>query len=235
MKAAILAAGRGTRLKTVLGEEPKALLKICGTPMIERLIHILVENDIRDLVVIIRKDATHLRQFLEDKKDDIRITVVRENTESAMYSFFALEQYLREEPFLLFTVDTVYKEEDFSRFIDFCRRNTNADLLLTATSFILDEKPVFVEFGQKGRIAAVGRKYLQSGRLVLAGMYYCSPKIYKEIDEALKHNIEHLSDFFGWIVVKGYDVRGIKVSKVIDVDDEGDIREAEKLIEGSET
>lgn len=233
MKAAILAAGKGTRLKNVLGEEPKALLKICGTPMIERLIHILVKNGIQDLVVIIRKDATNLRRFLEDEKTETKITIVQESTESAMASFFALEPYLRKEPFLLFTVDTIYKEEDFSRFIDFCRKNPSADLLLTATSFILDEKPVFVQFGQKGRITAVGRKYLQSGRLVLAGMYYCSPKIYREIDNALKHNIEHLSDFFGWVVVNGYDVRGIEVSKVIDVDDEGDIKEAEKLLEGS--
>jgi MurNAc alpha-1-phosphate uridylyltransferase len=235
VKAVILAAGKGKRLKDVLGEEPKALLKICGIPMIERLIRVLVKSGVQDLVVIIRKDATNLRRFLEDRKNEIKTTIVQENTESTMASFFALEPYLRKEPFLLLTVDTFYKEEDFSFFIDFCRKNPNADLLLSATSFILDEKPAYVQFGQKGRITAVGRKYLQSGRLVLAGMYYCSPKIYREMDNALRHSIEHLSDFFGWVVVSGYDVRGIEVSKVIDVDDEGDIKEAEELVESSKT
>jgi NDP-sugar pyrophosphorylase family protein len=229
MKAAILAAGKGTRLRKVIGEEPKALLRIRGVPLIERLIRILVKNDIRDLTVIIREDATTLKRYLE-KITDAQITIVQKNTESAMFSFFALEPYLRCESFLLFTVDTVYREEDFSRFIDFCRKNSDADLLLTATSFVMDEKPVFVRFDEKNKISAVGRKYLHSGSLVLAGMYYCSPRIFQEMQNALKHDIKHLSDFFGWVVANGYDVRGIQVSKVIDVDDEDDVAEAERFL-----
>lgn len=234
MKAAILAAGKGTRLGSVLGEKPKALLEICGIPMIERLIKILVRNGVHDIVVIIRKDASALKLFLEKMMNDAKITIVQENTEGAMFSFRALQPYLEDTSFLLFTVDAIYKEIEFARFMDFCRRNPQVDLLLTATSFILDEKPVFIKFDQKGRVVAVGRKYLQEGRLVLAGMYQCSPNIFHEMNEAQAHGIAHLSDFLGWVVAKGYDVRGIQVSKVIDVDDPGDIEEAEKLLECEE-
>lgn len=232
MKAAILAAGEGKRLRNILGERPKPLLEVCGVPLIERIILSLIKRDIRNLVVIIRKDATQLKEFLKKKERElaVKITVVQENTKSAMFSFFALEPFLKDEPFFLFTVDTIYKEQDLSLFVDFCRSNFDADMIIGVTQFILDEKPVFAQINEQHKVTGFGRKYVQSGKAVSAGMYYCSPRIYREKNEALKNNIKHSSDFFGWVVAKGYHVLGFPVSKVIDVDDENDLREAAKFL-----
>jgi len=231
MKAAILAAGEGKRLRKILGGVPKPLLKICGKALIERLIFSLVKNNISDIVVIIRKDAVLLKNFLENLRNKkINITLVERNTKSGMWSLFELEPFLSKENFFLFTADIVYKGGDLKNFIDFCRRNQNADLIIAVTPFILDEKPVFAKLDEKNRLIAVGRRYLKSGEFVTAGMMYCSPKIFKEREEALKNNIEHLSDFLGWIVKKGYYAIGFPISKVIDVDDERDVEEAKKFL-----
>ena len=81
MKAAILSAGEGRRLRNILGGRPKALLEICGVPLIERVISSLIKNDIRDLVVIIRKDAIQLKEFLEKRKKKFaaEITIIQKN------------------------------------------------------------------------------------------------------------------------------------------------------------
>jgi NDP-sugar pyrophosphorylase family protein len=229
MKAAILAAGKGERLRSITRGEPKALLKICGLPLIERILLSLVANKIKDVIVIMREDATLLEEYLKKRKNNIKITIIKRNTKSAMWSFFELEPFLK-EPFLLFTVDIVYREDDFSRFIDFCRRNSKADLIIAVTSFVCDEKPVFVKFDERKRVVALGRRYLKSGDFVTAGMMYCNPRIFKEKEEALRNDIEHLSDFFGFIAEKKYNVLAVELSKVIDVDDEHDVKEAERFL-----
>ncbi len=237
MKAVILAAGEGKRLRKILGSKPKALLEIRSIPLIERVILSLTRKNILDIIVIIRKDAIELKNFLEKKSRDfsIKITIVQENTESGLFSFLTLEPFLNNGYFLLFTVDIIYKEQDFSLFIDFCRDNSNIDMIMAVTKFVLDEKPVFAQISNKNRIIGFGRKYVKDSDMVSAGMYYCSSQIYREKKEALSKNIKHLSDFFGWVVNKGYRVIGFTVSKVVDVDDEKDAKEAAKFLDFLDT
>ena len=51
MRAMILAAGRGERMRPLSDERPKVLMKAAGRPLIEHCIERLVEAGIRELVV----------------------------------------------------------------------------------------------------------------------------------------------------------------------------------------
>lgn len=52
MKAIILAAGMGTRLRPLTNDTPKALVKVNGTPMMERQIEFLLDKGITDIFVV---------------------------------------------------------------------------------------------------------------------------------------------------------------------------------------
>ena len=52
MNAIILAAGMGTRLRPLTNEIPKCLVKVNGTPMIERQIRYLHEAGDTDITLI---------------------------------------------------------------------------------------------------------------------------------------------------------------------------------------
>lgn len=52
MNAIILAAGMGTRLRPLTNDIPKCLVKVCGTPMVERQIQFLHEAGIRDITLV---------------------------------------------------------------------------------------------------------------------------------------------------------------------------------------
>lgn len=52
MKAIILAAGMGTRLRPLTNDTPKALVKVNGIPMMERQIEFLLEKGIKDITVV---------------------------------------------------------------------------------------------------------------------------------------------------------------------------------------
>ena len=53
MQAVILAAGEGSRLRPLTGSKPKAMLPVANRPIIEYVIDALLENGIRDIVVVV--------------------------------------------------------------------------------------------------------------------------------------------------------------------------------------
>jgi MurNAc alpha-1-phosphate uridylyltransferase len=62
MKAMILAAGRGERLRPLTDHTPKPLLPIAGKPMLEYIIEALVNAGFHDLVI----NLAHLGQQIQD-------------------------------------------------------------------------------------------------------------------------------------------------------------------------
>lgn len=68
MKAMILAAGRGERLRPLTDTTPKPLLEVAGEPLIERLIRQLVEQGFQNLVI----NTAWLAELLEQRLGDGR-------------------------------------------------------------------------------------------------------------------------------------------------------------------
>jgi L-glutamine-phosphate cytidylyltransferase len=61
MRAVILAAGRGTRLNGIAGDEPKALVRVGGLTLIERQIRVLRAAGLRDITVVVGCQAERVR------------------------------------------------------------------------------------------------------------------------------------------------------------------------------
>jgi len=73
MKALILAAGLGTRLRPLTLKTPKPLLPIFGVPVIDRIIHRLKDHGIQELVI----NNHHLGNQIEERLGDGRAFGVR--------------------------------------------------------------------------------------------------------------------------------------------------------------
>ena len=54
MNAIIMAGGEGTRLKTVTGDLPKPMAKLCGKPVLEHILNLLKRNGITDACITLR-------------------------------------------------------------------------------------------------------------------------------------------------------------------------------------
>ena len=76
MKAMILAAGRGTRLKPLTDKIPKALVQINQKPMLQILIERLISFGVIELIVNVHHFADQIIQFLKEKNNfDINIAI----------------------------------------------------------------------------------------------------------------------------------------------------------------
>lgn len=75
MKAMILAAGLGTRLRPWTLKHPKALVPVGGIPMLERVIVRLKEEGFNDIVVNIHHFGDQIIDFLKSKDFGVRIGI----------------------------------------------------------------------------------------------------------------------------------------------------------------
>jgi NDP-sugar pyrophosphorylase family protein len=66
MQAVILLGGLGTRLKSVLGDIPKALVPLSGRPLLEYLFTLLSRQKIRDVVLCTGVGAGQIEQWAGD-------------------------------------------------------------------------------------------------------------------------------------------------------------------------
>jgi mannose-1-phosphate guanylyltransferase len=78
MKAFLLAAGHGTRLRPHTDSIPKCLLPIQGVPMLEIWLALCRQNGISEVLVNTHAHADAVRDFLSKWRDGIQVRVVEE-------------------------------------------------------------------------------------------------------------------------------------------------------------
>src|SRR5438270_8962680 len=78
MKAVLLAAGHGTRLRPHMDTAPKCLLPIKGVPMLEIWLSLCRRYGISDVLVNTHAHASAVKDFVRAWKDGVRVAVVEE-------------------------------------------------------------------------------------------------------------------------------------------------------------
>lgn len=126
MKAMVLAAGLGTRLRPLTEDRPKALVEIGGRTLLELTLAGLRDFGVRDVIVNAHHFADMIAAYVEANNSfGMRIEISREDTlldtggglKNAA-AFFLADNSDGDEPFLLHNVD-VLSSIDFSRMVSF--------------------------------------------------------------------------------------------------------------------
>jgi mannose-1-phosphate guanylyltransferase len=130
MKAMILAAGLGTRLRPLTDNRPKALVEISGRTLLEITLTRLRAFGVTEVIINVHHFADMILGYLKTNKNfGMRIEVSREevllDTGGGLKkaAWFFLEDSARlEEPFLLHNVDVI-SNIDFHRMVQFHSEN----------------------------------------------------------------------------------------------------------------
>ena len=81
MKAFILCAGLGTRLRPISNQIPKCLVEVKGTSLLERHIRKLKEINVSEIIINLHHKPDAIKEFLNRKKNfEINITFSEEDT-----------------------------------------------------------------------------------------------------------------------------------------------------------
>ncbi len=235
MKFAIIAAGEGSRLQHEGVELPKPLVPIAGEAMIDRLIRIFRSVGADEIVIIVNTlnplTEQHIRQLQsEGKADDI--TLVVKSTPSSMHSFWELSRHLGNEPFCLTTVDTIFREEEFTHYIHhFLESET--DGCMAVTDYIDDEKPLYVGTDSQLRITGFHDQN-EGDTYISGGIYALRPIALNTLQRCIDEGQSRMRNFQRALVADGLKLEACPFSKILDVDHATDIAKAEAFLQSSE-
>lgn len=108
MKAMILAAGQGTRLRPLTNEVPKPMLRVGGRPLVGYLVELLRSHGVEEIAVNLHHKPDVIRRYLGDgSRLDVRITYSHE--EQLLGSAGALKklEWFFTEPFFVLYGDVL--------------------------------------------------------------------------------------------------------------------------------
>ena len=179
MKAMLLAAGRGERLRPLTDTVPKALVEAGGKPLIVWHLERLARAGIRDAVI----NISHLGERIVERLGDgarfglrLHYSRERERLETAGGIANALE-LLGRAPFLLVNAD-VYCECDFARLMNIQLGDRLAHLVLVPNPSHRSKGDFSLADGRLGDAAAP--------RYTYAGVAVVAPKLLQSVNRGEK-------------------------------------------------
>ncbi len=78
MQAVVLAAGKGTRLKPLTNNKPKALVELDGTPLLEHVLKSLEKSGVKETVVVIGERGEQIEQYFGKKLGKMKLAYAKQ-------------------------------------------------------------------------------------------------------------------------------------------------------------
>lgn len=235
MKFAIISAGEGSRLSQEGVALPKPLVELNGTAMIDRLIRIFVQNGADGVVIIINNESPLTKEHLKElqQKLEVPLELVIQTTPSSMHSFHALSPYLKDDKFCLTTVDTIFREEEFARFIEYFKQS-DADGCMAVTDYIDDEKPLYISTDGELDITGFHDERVEGCQYISGGIYCLTPPALRTLQGCMDKGMARMRNFQRQLVADGLKLKAYPFKKIVDVDHAEDIVKAEAFLNGED-
>ncbi len=231
MNYAIIAAGEGSRLVQEGLKTPKPLVKLNGVPMIKRLIDIFMECNADSISIIINSEMGDVKEYIESLKLDCPLNLVVKSTPSSMHSFYELSRVMgMDGKFCLTTVDTIFRCEEFKRYISAFEQDNSSDGMMAITSFIEDEKPLYVDVDSDMDIVAFRDDSWCGAKYISGGIYALNASAIAVLHDCFNRGVARMRNFQRELIVSGLKLKGFPMGKIIDVDHITDIPVAEEFI-----
>jgi bifunctional UDP-N-acetylglucosamine pyrophosphorylase/glucosamine-1-phosphate N-acetyltransferase len=233
LKAVILAAGRGVRLKPFTLTKPKHLLPVGGRPLLEWLLLRLREVDIEEALIVIHHLGEMIRERLGDGSElGLRLIYKQQGGVHGTGDAFKLaEDYVGDEEFIGLYGDLYISPNALKRLLEAHRPGETAMAVVPVedpTRFgvvtLEDDKVVdLVEKPKRGE---------EPSNLANAGLYIFTPDIFRRL-RALKPSVRgeyEVTDALKAMMEEGETIRAAKLK----TEDWLDIGYPWKLLEANE-
>ena len=233
MKCLIIAAGKGSRLRSLT--EVKPLVSLKNRSLIERVIGSAMEAGADDFYVVVGYKGSSVRSHLEEisqfKKVPITIIENGEWERANGISVLKAKPYLN-EPFLLMMGDHIFDAEIARLLI---RQSLGKDGILLAVdedlgnSFI-DMEDVTRVLVQENRIQKIG-KGIKNYNCFDTGIFLCGPELFKAIENSSINGDDSLSGGVRFLVKQGQ-AHAMSIDGLFwcDIDDPKNFKQAEEYL-----
>ena len=190
MKAVVLCAGEGLRLRPFTYSEPKVMIPIANKPIVQYVVESLVKNKIRDIVMVVGYKKERIMSHFEDgKRFDANIEyVVQRKQLGTAHALAAAEDKVGDE-FLVLPGDNII---DSAALGDLLREKRENSILITESAEPSKYGVVVLENGRAKDI--IEKPSERISNLISTGIYTLSRDIFRFTDELAKEGRYDLTE-----------------------------------------
>lgn len=217
--AVFLVGGKGTRLG--LGDIPKPMVDMQGTPLLERMVSHLAEQGVRHFLMLAGHGADHIKaHFATRAPAGTQVEIVVEDAPLGTAGSFTQLRDRLDRPFLVVYGDVLF-ETDIARFLAFAGEKGGAGTLYVHPNDHPEDSDL-VDADDAGQVRAFIAKPHENpdcGNLVNAAFYLFDPVVLSYLPKQASDVIDWGRDILPGITAKGehalYAYRGSEYLKDI--------------------
>jgi bifunctional UDP-N-acetylglucosamine pyrophosphorylase/glucosamine-1-phosphate N-acetyltransferase len=185
MKALILAAGEGTRMRPLTANIPKPLLPVAGKPFLQHIIQTLSGLEIKDISLLIGWKNQRIKEYFGDgSKFGVNISYLYQEERMGTAHAVGCAKSQMDTSFLCINGDIVVTKSYLQGILDIYSKNQGNIMSLAK----VDDPRRFgvVTLSQEKVIEIEEKPKVPKSNLINAGIYLFTPDVFSAIDKTQK-------------------------------------------------
>jgi NDP-sugar pyrophosphorylase family protein len=240
LQGAIIAAGRGERLRDSSSSTPKPLVELGGETMLVRQARALMAAGASSVIAVVNSETARISDEMKIELPAGLEIVVRD-TSNSMETMLVLGEYLEPGWFLAATVDAVVSAAELARFVEQAQQTISQHRtfklagVLAVTKWRGDKKPLFAQITSGGKSAdksggLIKRFGGDETSMVTAGIYLMHTEMFALAETARNLGLDALRRLLALMLERGSKLGAIEIEGAIDVDEASDLEAARSAI-----
>jgi len=188
MKAVILCAGEGKRLRPITSTRPKPMVPIAGRPLLDYMIMGLKQVDVKDILLITGYKKEIIKNYFEKRKKELGLNIdyiIQENYLGTANAAGYAEEFVGNDDFLLLYGDILVNSKVFEEIISKFRTQS-VDGLILLREVDNPQNYGIISLNKDGFVEQITEKpspEMNIGNLANAGIYIFNNKIFEAINK----------------------------------------------------
>jgi choline kinase len=242
MKAIILAAGVGSRLRPLTDESHKSLLPIDEKSILEHMLENIAEIGIREVLIVTGHREEDIKKLVRERASDLSVSFVHNErylTTNTGYSLMLAKKFAVGDDFVKFDADVVFEQSVLEKLI----KSPHDTCLCIDKNIRLDMEEVKVIADLNGKVIAVGKKLNpRESKGESIGIEKIGAEagaiLFEELERLMKDDVnlqEYYDDSYTTLVHNGVPFYAIDITglKWVEIDTPQDYARAQQLFKNA--
>lgn len=210
MRAVILAAGEGLRLRPFTITRPKVMLPVAGRPILEYVVEALKENGVKDITMVIGYQRERIQSYFENgRRFGVSITyAIQPKQLGTAHALLQARQGAAEGPVLVLPGDNIVDPDTLRVLLEKREKDRNA-MVVTFSPNPSKYGVVQIEGGFVQRITE--KPAASVSDLINTGIYLFEPKVFELAEWAVRASRFDLTDVLDALIERGDKIQGVEI------------------------
>jgi NDP-sugar pyrophosphorylase family protein len=211
IKAVVLAAGEGKRLRPFTETMPKVMLPVANKPLLEYVFDATRKSGIDEIIVVVGYKKEVIMEYFKDYKD-VKITYVMQDKQlGTAHALLQAKKHIKDQ-FIVLAGDNIIDPESIAKLM---KDKSEYSLLIKEHPHPSKYGVVFVENRNIRRIVEKPKEDV--GKYISTGIYKLPRSVFTDIERCHSEGVHALSTVIQVLVDKGKNINTLPAKSWMDV------------------